>query len=200
MKSIFKKKANEIIQSIIKKQKRSEPGSLPFLFWGNKISEQSFYIKVGRNFEKWFKYVAENSVGFELLPDGVTKKVSNGKSKDIDFIVLNKKNKVVYYNELKSNLELDTEKLPATIDKVNIIRKYLTKLYPQYKIECGILHWAVYDKNILPKKYLTKIKQAENNGVKINYPKDLFNTLKQDISEKDYYDMFSNITKTYLVK
>ena len=99
MKSIFKKKANEIIESIVKKQKRSEPGSLPFLFWGNKISEQSFYIKVGRNFEKWFKYVAENSVGFELLPDGVTKKVSNGESKDIDFIVLNKKNKVVYYNE-----------------------------------------------------------------------------------------------------
>ena len=34
----------------------------------------------------------------------------------------------------------------------------------------------------------------------INYPKDLFDNLKQDISEKDYYDMFKNITKTYLIK
>jgi hypothetical protein len=200
MKIIFKKKANELIENIIKNQKRSEPGSLPFLFWGDIISVHSFYIKVGRNFENWFKFIAENSTGFELLPDGITKKVSKGKSKDIDFIILNKKTKTVYYNELKSNLELDTEKLPATIEKVNMIRKYLTKNYPQYKIECGILHWAVYDKTILPKKYLTKIKQAEDRGVKINYPKDLFKTLKQSISEKDYYDMFKTITKNYLLK
>jgi len=199
MKQIFKDKANEIIQSIIKKQKRSEPGSLPYLFWGNKISEQSFYIKVGRNFEKWFKFIAENSKGFVLLPDGITKKVSKGKSKDIDFIVLDANNKVVYYLELKSNLELDTEKLPATIDKVNIIEKYLTKTYPDYTIECGILHWAVYDKNILAKKYLTKIKQAENSGVSVKYPKDLFGILNQNISENDYYSLFNDIRTNYLL-
>jgi hypothetical protein len=198
MKSIFKKKANEIIESIVKKQKRTEAGSLPFLFRGNIISEQSFYIKVGRNFEKWFTFIAENSIGFELLQSGITKKVIGGKSKDIDFIILNKKSKIIYYYELKANIEMDTEKWPATIDKVLNIKKYLTKQYPKFKIQSGILHWAVYDKNVLPKKYLCKIKQAEDNNVNIVYPKTLFQTLKQSISEKDYYDMFKNITKTYL--
>lgn len=199
MKTIFTDKANEIIESIIKEQKRSEPGSLPWLFWGDKVSEQSFYIKVGRNFEKWFKFVAENSEGFELLPDGVTKEVLNGESKDIDFIVLNKTDKVVYYYELKSNLELDTEKLPATINKVNVIREYLTNMYPQYKIECGILHWAVYNRDILPKKYLGKIRQAEDKGVSIIYPTDLFTILNQDITEEEYYKMFTDIRNTYLI-
>jgi len=199
MKKIFKDKANEIIENIIKNQKRSEPGSLPYLFWGNKISEQSFYIKVGRNFEKWFKFVAKNSIGFELLPDGVTKKVYKNKSKDIDFIVLDTINKVIYYFELKSNLELDTEKLPATIEKVLIISKYLNKVYPEYKIECGILHWAVYNKDILSKKYFNKIKQSENSGIPVKYPVDLFKILNQNISEKDYYKMFENIKNTYLI-
>ena len=199
MKQIFKDKAKEIIESIVKKQKKSEPGSLPFLFWGDKISEQSFYVKVGKNFEKWFKFVAANSVGFVLLPDGITKQVSKGQSKDIDFIVLDINNKIVYYLELKSNLELDTEKLPATIDKVNLIEKYLTKTYPEYKIESGILHWAVYDKNILAKKYLTKIKQAAASGVSVKYPKDLFEILNQTISETDYYSLFNDIKTTYLL-
>jgi hypothetical protein len=199
MKQIFKDKAKEIIESIVKKQKKSEPGSLPFLFWGDKISEQSFYVKVGKNFEKWFKFVAANSVGFVLLPDGITKQVSKGQSKDIDFIVLDINNKIVYYLELKSNLELDTEKLLATIDKVNLIKKYLTKTYPEYKIESGILHWAVYDKNILAKKYLNKIKQAEASEVNVKYPKDLFKILNQNISEINYYKLFNDIKKTYLL-
>ena len=199
MKQIFKDKANEIIQNIIKSPKRCEPGSLPYLFYGDKISEQSFYIKVGRNFEKWFKFIAEKSEGFELLPDGITKNVLNDESKDIDFIFINKLNKLIYYLELKSNLELDTEKLPATIDKVNLIEKYLTKTYPDCKIESGILHWAVYDKNILGKKYLTKIKQAEASGVTVKYPKDLFKILNQTISETDYYSLFNDIAKTYLM-
>jgi hypothetical protein len=198
MRQIFKDKANEIIESVIKKPKKSEPGALPWLFHGSKISEQSFYIRVGKNFEKWFKFIAENSEGFVLLPDGVTKKVSNGKSKDIDYIILDTINKIVYYFELKSNLELDTDKLPATIDKVNVVKKYLTKTYPDCKIEYGILHWAVYNKNILPKKYLTKIKEAEKNGVSIKYPKDLFQILNQNISENEYYSLFNDIAKTYL--
>jgi hypothetical protein len=199
MNQIFKDKANEIIESIIKIQKRSEPGSLPWLFWGDKISEQSFYIKVGRNFEKWFKFIAENSEGFELLPDGITKEVSNGESKDIDFIIVNKSENIIYYYELKSNAELDTEKLPVTIDKVKVITEYLTSKYPQYQIESGILHWSVYNKNILSKKYFNKFKKAEASGVNVIHPTNLFDILKQNISEKDYYTMFRDITKTYLL-
>jgi len=199
MKKVFVNYANQIIEGIVKKQKRCEAGGLPYLFWGNKISEHSFYIKVGRNFEKWFKFVAEHSDGFELLPDGVTKKVVKGKSKDIDFIIKSEKLKTIYYRELKSNLELDTEKLPATIDKVTFIEKYLNKNYPGYKIDCGILHWAVYDKEVLPKKYKTKLKQCSENGVSVFYPKDLFKTLNQKISEKEYYDLFRNIAKSYLI-
>jgi len=199
MKKEFVNFANKIIEEIVKKPKRCEAGALPYLFLGNKISEHSFYIKVGRNFEKWFKFVAEHSDGFELLPDGVTKKVVKNESKDIDFIIKSKKLKTIYYRELKSNLELDTEKLPATIDKVTLIKKYLSKNYSGYKIDCGILHWAVYNDRVLPKKYKSKLKQCSENGVSVYYPKDLFRLLNQKISEKEYYDLFRNIAKKYLM-
>ena len=62
-------------------------------------------------------------------------------------------NKVVYYRELKSNLELDTEKLPATYEKIKKITKYLRNEYPTYRIDSSLMTWAVFEQGDLPKKY-----------------------------------------------
>jgi len=190
----YTKKAEEIIDSILETTTLSNPGGLPYLLFGSQPSTASLYIKVGRNFEKWFKFIVEDC-GMEILPDGVIKNVSKGKSNYIDLLFMDTKNKIVYYRELKSNLELDTEKLPATYNKIKIISDYLKNEYKGYTIDSSLMTWAVYDESGLPKKYNSKIKQCNTNNVDVTYPKDLFRILNVDIDENSYYSFFRELGK-----
>lgn len=67
----------------------------------------------------------------------------NNKNKDVDLIFKDNINNIIYYRELKGNIELDTEKLPATINKCNEINLFLKKEY-DYQINFGILNWSIY--------------------------------------------------------
>ena len=193
MKKIYKTKAKEILQEILEVKTKSLPGALPyFLFGEGKVSEQSLYIKVGRNFEKWFKFIVEDA-GMILLPDGVVKNVIGGKSKDIDLLFKDEVEKVIHYREMKSNLELDTEKLPATYEKIQMITKYVEKQYSGYKVDSSLLHWSAYEPSILPTKYKTHTKKCNKRNVKVSYPIDLFDTLSVDISDTEYYNLFREL-------
>lgn len=149
---------------------------------------------MGKNFENWFKFII-NDCGLELLPDGVIKNVIGEESKDVDLVFMDKKLEIIYYRELKSNLELDTEKLPATYKKIKIIEDYYKTQYPGYKIDSSLLTWAVYNKSPLPTKYNSKIKKCESNSVHVTFPEDLFKMINADISGKDYYDFFRELGK-----
>lgn len=188
------KKAEEILDSILENTTQTKPGGLPYLFFGSQPSIHSLFIKIGRNFEKWFKFIVEEN-GMELLPDGVIKDVIGGKSKDIDLLFMDEKNKIVYYRELKSNIELDTEKLPATYEKVKKITKYLSNEYSGYTIDSSILAWGVYEQTDFPKKYNSKIKQCNLNGVDVTYPSDLFKLVNLNITGNDYYSIFRKLGK-----
>ena len=191
MKLAYRNKAKEILQEILQVKTKSLPGSLPYLLFGEgKVSTQSLYIKIGRNFEKWFKFIVEDA-GMKLLPDGVVKNVIGEKSKDIDLIF--RDDNTIYYREMKSNLELDTEKLPATYEKIQMITKYVEKEYPGYKVDSSLLHWSVYEPSILPTKYNTKVKECGKHDVKVSYPIDLFKTISVDISDKEYYNFFREL-------
>lgn len=196
MKKIFRDKADEIMTEVVSSIKQCEPGGLPFLF-GRKKSVHSPFIKIGGSFESWFKFIVENTDGFELLPSGLTKNIIRGKRKDIDFIFKNEKQKTIYYMELKSNIGLDTEKLPATYKKVSKIENFLQRTYKDYKIVSGILTWSIYDKNILSKLYLFKIKECENYGIRVFFPKDVFEITNQKISERSYYSLFKQLGKKF---
>ena len=124
MKKIYKDYGIQIVNEILENKTKSLPGGLPHLLFGSQISTASLFIKMGRNFEKWFRFIAEDC-GMEMLPDGVMKNVINGKSKDIDLLFKNKETKTIHYRELKSNIELDTEKLPATYNKIVKINEYV---------------------------------------------------------------------------
>ena len=187
-------KAEEIIDSIVKKPTYTQPGALPYLLFGRQPSTASLYIKIGRNFEKWFKYIVEDC-GMELLPDGVVKNVIGQKSKDIDLLFADTVNKIIYYRELKSNIELDTEKLPATYQKVDKIKDYVSTEYPEYKIDFSIMAWAIYEKKDLPSKCKSKIKQCNMNGVSVSYPSDLFNLLGIEFNSETYYDFWLRLGK-----
>ena len=128
----------------------------------------------------------------ELLTCGIQD--INDKKKDIDLIFKDETNKIIYYRELKGNIELDTEKLPATISKCKEIEQSLKEKYEDYKINCGILNWSVYNRKIL-KAGLSNIKLFENKGIKINHMEDFLNIIDIKWDEDDYYLYFKNIGK-----
>jgi hypothetical protein len=192
MNSEIENYAYAIAQSISKEEKLSEPGSLPYALFGSIKSTASLYIKLGRNFEKWFKCVVSKTEGFDLLSDGLTKGIVAGKKKDVDFIFKNESTKTIYYRELKSNTELDTEKLPATIDKIKKISTYLNDIHPDYTIDCGLLTWAVYSRDMLPTND-ARLKTFSEANINVTFPIDLFKTLGVFISKEDYTNMLRNI-------
>lgn len=55
-------------------------------------------------------------------------------------------------------IELDTEKLPATINKCKDIEKFLKEKYIDYNINSGILNWSIYNKEILKHLKIMELK------------------------------------------
>uniref|UniRef100_A0A6C0ENX6 Uncharacterized protein n=1 Tax=viral metagenome TaxID=1070528 RepID=A0A6C0ENX6_9ZZZZ len=167
-------------------------GSISYLLFGEKPSEQSICIKFGHFGEFIAKELIKVNPNLELLTCGI--QVINDKKKDIDLIFKDEINKIIYYRELKGNIELDTEKLPATIEKCKEIEKSLQEKYKDYKIDCGILNWSVYNRKIL-KAGLSNIQFFENKGIKINHMEDFLNIIDIKWDEDDYYLYFRNIGK-----
>ena len=168
----------------------TKPGSISHLLYGEKPSEQSINIKLGRLGEYLSKELIKTNNNLELLHCGVQK--INDKKKDVDLIFKDEVNKIIYYRELKGNIELDTEKLPATITKCNEIENSLKTTYFDYTINCGILNWSVYNRKILTVG-LSNIKTFENRGIKIDHMEDFLNIINVFWDEHDYYSYFREI-------
>jgi hypothetical protein len=168
----------------------TKPGSISHLLYGEKPSEQSINIKFGRLGEFMAKELIKTNTNLELLICGVQQ--INDKRKDVDLIFKDEVNKIIYYRELKGNIELDTEKLPATISKCKEIENSLKTTHLDYKIDCGILNWSVYNRKILTAG-LSNIKTFENGGIKIDHMEDFLKIVNVTWNECDYYSYFREI-------
>jgi len=176
----------------------TQPGSLKYLMFGPQPSEQSLSIKMGKVGEEMIKKIIIETPNLELLRCGVQciDEVS-GKKKDLDLIWVDKNTKTIHYRESKGNIELDSEKLPATIDKIeDIIHKYISPEYPEYTMDIGVFHWSVYNRKPL-KKGLSQIKKCENKRIKVEHPEDLFRLLNFDWDEGSYYEFFRKVGKFF---
>ena len=165
----------------------TKPGSISHLLYGKKPSEQSINIKLGRLGEVLSKELIKTNPNLELLKCGIQK--INNKKKDVDLIFKDETNKIIYYRELKGNIELDTEKLPATITKCKEIENSLKTTYLDYTINCGILNWSVYSRKILTAG-LSNIRSFEKEGLKIDHMEDFLNIINVVWNEDDYYSYF----------
>ena len=170
----------------------TKPGSISYLLFGEKPSDHSISIKFGHFGEFIAKELIKINPKLELLKCGIQD--INDKKKDIDLLFKDETNKIIYYRELKGNIELDTEKLPATIAKCKEIEKSLEEKYKDYKIDSGILNWSIYNRKIL-KAGLSNIRIFENKGMKINHMEDFLNIIDINWDEDDYYLYFKNIGK-----
>lgn len=175
----------------------TKPGSISYLLYGGRPSEQSINIKFGRHVELLSKELIKTNHTLELLKCGVQK--INDKNKDVDLIFEDKVNKIIYYRELKANIELDTEKTTATITKCNEIENSLKKTYLDYTIDCGILNWGVYNRKILTAG-LSNIKTFETRGIKIDHMEDFLKIIGVLWAEEDYYTYFIEIGKKIRLK
>ena len=178
---------NEMLQGPITYTK---PGSITYLLNGSKPSEQSFNIKMGRLGEFMAKELIMCNPNFELLTCGI--QTINEKNKDIDLIFKDELNKIIYYRELKGNIELDTEKLPATVNKCKEIETSLKATYSNYTINCGILNWSVYNRSILSAG-LSNIVSFEKAGIKIDHMEDFLALINITWTQDDYYGYFRTL-------
>lgn len=169
----------------------SKPGSISYLIYGKKPSEQSINIKLGRFGEFLTKEIIRTNNDFELLECGIQK--INDHNKDIDLLFRDQKKKIIYYRELKANIQLDTEKYHATICKCKEIMVSLQSRYTDYQINYGIFHWSIYNKNILLSNVLHMIKKFEQDDIHIDHFEDFMNIISMEWSEDDYYSYFYEI-------
>ena len=182
-----------LVPDLIKKIKMTQPGSLANLIFGSCPSRQSIVIKMGKFGEEMIKKIIINSSKLELMECGIQCIDDiKGRKKDLDLVWKDEEKKIIYYRELKANIELDTEKLPATINKIIEIRDFLILKFPEYTIDFGLLNWSIYNRYIL-KKGLAQIKKLECNGIKVEHMYDILKLLNFIWLEDDFHKFFRMI-------
>ena len=187
------KNINNIINDGIKITK---PGSINYLLFGPKPSMQSVCIKMGKIGEKIPIKIIENSSNLELLKCGVQCiDTKTNKNKDLDLVWKDEENKTIYYREAKGNLDLDSEKLPATIQKIEeILNIYIKNKYPGYTIDIGIFNWSIYNRRNI-KNNDSHIKKCEEKGIKVEHMEDMLKLLKFEWSEDNFNQFFRKAGK-----
>lgn len=169
---------------------QTKQGSITYLLYGAKPSQQSINIKLGRLGEFLSKELIMNNPNLELLTCGI--QTINEKNKDVDLLFKDETYKIIYYRELKGNIELDTEKLPATINKCKEIETSLKTKYAGYAINCGILNWSVYNRSLL-NAGLSNIHSFEKSGIKIDHMEDFLKLVNITWPAEDFYGYFREL-------
>lgn len=150
---------NDYLHSIIcnndyvkncKSNKYKDRNSLSYLI--NKPMSQSDCIKLGIGVEKITTDIILHKTNYK----NIKQKNMKGK-KETDHLFKDEINKVIYYSELKANINLDTEKSRSTYTKCLGIAEDLKKAYPDYEIRWCLLalRYLEYDDipNVIKKKY-----------------------------------------------
>lgn len=130
-----------------KKHKASSNGKFKSLYEWLKTHEFSHQDKIrsGIELQKLIRYMVVNSpFKTELIEDNIISTL-NLKEKEADLLCKlfdpsgDPKLFTVIYREVKGNVNLDSEKWPATLNKINDIGAGLRIRYPNSKIDVGFL-------------------------------------------------------------
>ena len=130
--------------------KTKDPSSLSSLI--QRTLSQSDCIKLGTGIEKLLADLVIQHTSLE----NIKPKNSKGK-KEKDHLFLDPTTKIIYYAELKSNINLDTEKSKSTYQKCLDIVQELQEEYPDHTINWCLLalRYKNYEEisNVIQKKY-----------------------------------------------
>ena len=113
---------------------KADPHSFSSLISNVRVLKQSENIKLGTGMEHLFRdTVSKYGGGFEPIEIGIVE----GQSQK-DHCFKNDTKKRVVYLEQKNNLNLDTEKRPATISKVKKVTEELQQKFPEHTVVGGV--------------------------------------------------------------
>jgi hypothetical protein len=168
-----------------KSNKKKDFNSLTFLI--EKNVSQSDCIKLGIGFEK----ITEQTI-LEYTKFVNIKPINKKGFKEKDHLFMDNKNKIIYYAELKANLNLDTEKSKSTINKCLFINEELKKKYPEYIIKWCLLGYRYISKEVIPKTIFSRYKSISDNIFGINDYYEMLN-INFSFTEKSYKEYLNKI-------
>lgn len=181
-----------------KKITKTKKGSVSYLLFGQQLSKQSINIKFGTLLEQSYLQYISKQPGIVLGKTGVQTTFDKSK-KDFDIVWIDNAKKVVYYRECKTNIDLDSEKLPATTEKVAALHKDLQIKYPDYEIDSGVFCPTIFSKKEIENSTINnKVVQFEKRNVKVEFVQDILKYFKAETTEKEYYDHFNKMSKILL--
>lgn len=151
---------------------------------------QSDCIKLGTGIEKILvDLILQKSEHSELK----NIKPQNEKGvKEKDHLFINEVEQIVYYAELKANLNLDTEKSKSTYTKCQSIVDELKSLYPGYTIKWCLLGCRYIHSDNMPGCISKKYTTIKENLFGINQYLQLMNVNLQ-FTEETYADFVNNV-------
>ena len=180
---------NMIKEGDLKKNKVNNGKDINSLSYLIPISlNQSHSIKLGILLEKNILY---QIIKFTELKNIKGKNIKGKKERDHLFKDYN--NKIIYYAEIKGNLNLDTEKSKSTINKCILIKNELEKEYPLYKIKWGLVSLRFLTLNEIPIIIQIKYNKIKDNLYGLN---DYLNLLQSKLftneTQIEYYTKLAN--------
>lgn len=143
----------------------------------------------GHAFEQYVRMCIKNSK-FELSTlRSVNLSTNKGKTKKKEVDILFTNSKLGYYFEIKSNVNLDSEKNPTTFDKLKPIMDKIHEEYPNLSFQNGILvPWFEYE-NDMPYNY---------KNPKITFMSNFFKILELNLTKKEYERDVQECMITYI--
>ncbi len=153
---------NGYVQSCVS-NKTKDPSSLSYLV--SRELSQSDCIKLGTGIEVVLKDVI-TAWGYNKL-ENIRPANQKGK-KERDHLFRDNAKKIVYYAELKSNLNLDTEKCKSTSDKCVQILHELQAEFPDCEIKMCLVGIRYFTKDLIPKNIANKYRSIQSHVVGVD--------------------------------
>ena len=148
---------------------------------------QSDCIKLGIGCEKLFcDIILKNTTCTNI------KRKNKKGQKETDHLFCDQENKVIYYAELKANINLDTEKSKSTYQKCLQIESELKEEYPGYEIKWCLLAFRFIDYEKIPPLIQKKYIEIKDNLFGINQYLKLLN-IDLEFSEETYSSLLNQI-------
>lgn len=165
--------------------KENDENSLCYLI--DRDMSQSDKIKLGNGCEK---VLCDYILKVTVLKN-IKKKNKKGE-KERDHLFMDEKNKIIYYAELKANLNLDTEKSKATYNKCLNIVQELKKEYNKYEIKWCLVGLRYLHYGDIPETINKKYNIIKDNLFGINQYLEFLNT-KIIFNENNYKEFLNSL-------
>lgn len=170
--------------------KKKDPNSLSSIV--TRDLSQSDCIKLGTGIEKLLvDLILQKSEHSELK--NIKPKNEKG-SKERDHLFIRENEKIVYYAELKANLNLDTEKSKSTYTKCQFIVDELKNQYPDYTIKWCLLGCRYIHSDNIPVIISKRYTAIQENLFGINQYLQLMN-INLQFTEETYTEFVNNVAE-----